>query len=42
LVFFFFLTKYMNISLIEDHEHKAFTSQSIKLCQIIATCYDVT
>jgi hypothetical protein len=41
-LFVFFLKKDMNILLIKDHEHKAFTSQNIKLCKIVATCYEIT
>jgi hypothetical protein len=40
--FFLFLTKDLSILLIKDHEHKALTSQNIKLCKIITTCYEVT
>jgi hypothetical protein len=32
----------MSILLIKNHEHKALTSQSIKLYKILATCYAVT
>jgi hypothetical protein len=39
---FFFLSQGLSISLIKDHEHKALTLQSISLCKIIATCYEVT
>jgi len=42
MVFFFFWTKDLSISLIKDHEHKTLTSQSIKFCKIIAICYEVT
>jgi hypothetical protein len=33
--------KYISISLIKDYEHKTSTSQNVKLCKIIATCYEV-
>jgi hypothetical protein len=39
---FLFLTKYLSISLIKDHEHKTLTLQNIKFCKIIAICYKVT
>jgi hypothetical protein len=34
--------KDLSISLIKDYKHKTLTSQSIKLCKIITTCYEVT
>jgi hypothetical protein len=41
-VFFFFLMIYLSILMVKDYEHKALTSQNIKLCKIIATGYKVT
>jgi hypothetical protein len=40
--FFFFLTKYLSISLIRNHEHKTLTLQNIKFYKIIVICYKVT
>jgi hypothetical protein len=39
---FFIFTKKLSILLIKNHEQNALTSQSIKLCKIIAACYEVT
>jgi hypothetical protein len=39
---FFFFKEDFRILLIKNYEHKVLTSQSIKFCKIIATCYEVT
>jgi len=34
--------KDLSISFIKNYKYKALTSQNIKFCKIIVTCYEVT